>query len=307
MNQGQTMSYHSNGKLLLSGEYLVLKGATALSIPTKFGQSLVFAPIEETHFLWQSFDHLNRIWLEVIFDPSSLKIRSFNGDQEAATRLRDLLRIAFDLSDRNPSDLIGSSVSTLLEFDKNWGLGTSSTLINNVADWLDIDPYLLLQRTFGGSGYDIACARNNSALLYTLEQSVPTIEKVSFKPSFSNHMYFVYLNQKQISRDSILKFEKQSTVSENQIRRVSEISRRLVVANNLTEFSNSIVEHESILSDVLMVPPVKKRLFNDFDGEIKSLGAWGGDFVLALSSSDPSAYFRNKGYETIIAYDEMVL
>ena len=151
MNQGQTMSYHSNGKLLLSGEYLVLKGATALSIPTKFGQSLVFSPIEETHFLWQSFDHLNRIWLEVIFDPSSLKIRSFNGDQEAATRLRDLLRIAFDLSDRNPSDLIGYSVSTLLEFDKNWGLGTASTLINNVADWLDIDPYLLLQRTFGGS------------------------------------------------------------------------------------------------------------------------------------------------------------
>ena len=26
---------------------------------------------------------------------------------------------------------------------------------------------------------------------------------------------------------------------------------------------------------------IKDKLFNDFDGEIKSLGAWGGDFILA--------------------------
>ncbi|MEQ3661167.1 MAG: GHMP kinase, partial [Flavobacterium sp.] len=33
-------TYYSNGKLLLTGEYVVLDGAKALAVPTKFGQSL---------------------------------------------------------------------------------------------------------------------------------------------------------------------------------------------------------------------------------------------------------------------------
>ena len=34
------MVFKSNGKFLLTGEYLVLKGATALALPLKKGQSL---------------------------------------------------------------------------------------------------------------------------------------------------------------------------------------------------------------------------------------------------------------------------
>jgi hypothetical protein len=48
-------------------------------------------------------------------------------------------------------------------------------------------------------------------------------------------------------------------------------------------------------------------LFSDFDGAVKSLGAWGGDFVLAISNEDPTTYFKSKGYETIIAYKDMIL
>ena len=34
-------------------------------------------------------------------------------------------------------------------------------------------------------------------------------------------------------------------------------------------------------------------LFNDFKGAIKSLGAWGGDFILATAKQDPTAYFKD--------------
>jgi hypothetical protein len=47
--------------------------------------------------------------------------------------------------------------------------------------------------------------------------------------------------------------------------------------------------------------------FSDFKGEIKSLGAWGGDFVMVISESDPTAYFSEKGFTTVISYDEMIL
>ena len=36
----ETLSFRSNGKLLLSGEYLVLFGAEALAIPLRYGQTL---------------------------------------------------------------------------------------------------------------------------------------------------------------------------------------------------------------------------------------------------------------------------
>ena len=43
---------------------------------------------------------------------------------------------------------------------------------------------------------------------------------------------------------------------------------------------------------------------------VKSLGAWGGDFVLAASAMDSAAitaYFKSKGLNTIIPYEQMVL
>ena len=65
--------------------------------------------------------------------------------------------------------------------------------------------------------------------------------------------------------------------------------------------------HEALLSNILSLTPVKKALFPDYPGSIKSLGAWGGDFILATAEEAPDAYFRNKGYETIIPYQKMVL
>ena len=49
------MEFYSNGKLLLTGEYLVLDGANAFAVPTKFGQNLIVEKIVEPQLIWGSF------------------------------------------------------------------------------------------------------------------------------------------------------------------------------------------------------------------------------------------------------------
>ena len=48
-----------------------------------------------------------------------------------------------------------------------------------------------------------------------------------------------------------------------------------------------------------------EKFFKDYSGEIKSLGAWGGDFILAAGPSSSIEYFQNKGFKTILSYNEM--
>ena len=57
-------SFYSNGKLLITGEYVVLDGAKALAVPTKFGQYLEVKPSEKKSIYWKSFDSNNQIWFE---------------------------------------------------------------------------------------------------------------------------------------------------------------------------------------------------------------------------------------------------
>ena len=53
--------------------------------------------------------------------------------------------------------------------------------------------------------------------------------------------------------------------------------------------------------------PVKEVLFKDYSGVIKSLGAWGGDFVLVTGNENDYQYFLNKGFKTIIPFNKMIL
>jgi hypothetical protein len=75
----------------------------------------------------------------------------------------------------------------------------------------------------------------------------------------------------------------------------------------LESFTQLLQQHEILLSTILKTETVKETLFPDFEGAIKSLGAWGGDFVLVVSKENPSSYFNSKGYETVIPYGKMIL
>jgi mevalonate kinase len=300
-------TFYSNGKLLITGEYLVLNGAKGLALPTKYGQYLKVTSGELGKIQWASFDSDNSIWFEETF--SFNEIINFNVTDKLSERetLIKILHEAHLLNTGLLNSSIGFTVSTVLTFPKLWGLGTSSTLINNIAQWFQIDAFELLKNSFGGSGYDIACAQNNSPILYQLINGLPMVEKVNFNPNFTDCIYFVYLNKKQSSKTAIDNYYKNQKNLEANLPIINEITLAVLNSNSMAEFSTLLNKHEGIMSSILELPVVKEGLFADFDGSIKSLGAWGGDFVMVVSKNNPTSYFENKGFKTIVPYKDMIL
>lgn len=301
--------YYSNGKLLLSGEYVVLEGAKAFAMPTKFGQSMTVSESGGDHISWISYDVDGQIWMqeEVALADIISNTEIVTGSEYYKT-LVQVLRAAHS---QNP-DVCGSGkgyeVICKLTFPRLWGLGTSSTWINNVAQWFTINPYQLLQDSFGGSGYDIACAQYNKGVFYTLTDKYnPTVEVVDFNPSFADDIYFVYLNQKKSSKEAIANFKSKKSLISEQVLRISVISEEMSSCSELSDFRLLMDDHEQVMSDVLGVPTVKQDLFSDFEGSVKSLGGWGGDFVMVATTVDPSDYFISRGYEIVIRFKDMML
>ena len=192
-------TFYSNGKLLITGEYLVLDGAKAFALPTKFGQNLIVEDCESNEIIWTSYDNDESIWFKDTFTFTEIINQSSNENSIRATLLK-ILQQAYLLNPTYLQEGRGYAVTTSLTFPRDWGLGTSSTLINNIAQWLEIDAFELLKTSFGGSGYDIACAQNNAPITYKIAQDKISVEQVSFEPHFTNCIYFVYLNQKQNSK-----------------------------------------------------------------------------------------------------------
>lgn len=301
-------TFYSNGKLLLTGEYLVLDGARALALPTKFGQDLTVEKGKNRQIDWKSFDADGSIWFEAIISFDAILAEKNRHEIDSIeTTLLSILREAARL---NPAltQNDGLVIQTHLTFPKFWGLGTSSTLINNIAQWMNIDAFLLLKNSFGGSGYDIACAQHHHPIVYQLLDGVPQVEEIAFAPEFANQLYFVYLNKKQSSKQAIAAYYNNKIDQLAQkITAVNHITEAVISASNIGIFARQLQQHENILSDLLEMKTVQETFFADFDGVIKSLGGWGGDFVLAISKNDPTDYFEARGFSTVIPYDDMIL
>jgi mevalonate kinase len=299
--------FYSNGKLLLTGEYVVLDEALSLAVPTKHGQSLIVEEIEEQKIIWKSFDEKGGIWFEGEFELiNNVMLKQVQHD-ETSKRLIQILNATKKLNSNFLDSKNGFKITTKLDFPNNWGLGSSSTLINNIAQWAQIDAFELLENTFGGSGYDIACAQHNVPITYQIKNGKPEVNEIEFNPSFKNHLFFVHLNKKQNSREGIKHYHANKEHSKSALIEVDEITKKVIICNDLVDFETLLNSHESIISNITKQAPIKQLLFNDFNGSIKSLGAWGGDFVLVTSKSNPKDYFKSKGFETIIPYKEMVL
>ncbi|EPR74832.1 hypothetical protein ADIWIN_0196 [Winogradskyella psychrotolerans RS-3] len=306
----QPTTYRSNGKLLLTAEYAVLDGAKALAIPTKYGQSLVVKPNDSKVINWMSYNELNEVWFEcrISFNEITTTDEKSQPNNDVKERLLQILKATQSLNPEFLASNQGYDITTHQDFNRLWGLGTSSTLINNIANWANVDAHQLLQKTFGGSGYDIACAQNNTSITFQLQsEQKPLVTSVDFQPEFKHQLYFVYLNQKQNSRDGISAYKTLGKIDSNTIENINTISEAMISCKSLSIFENLIDTHETIISNLIEQSPIKTRLFSDFSGAIKSLGAWGGDFVLVTSKEDPTAYFNAKGFDTILSYKDMVL
>ncbi len=298
--------HSAHGKLLLTGEYAVLDGALALALPTKPGQTLEFEPGGDT-LRWSSFDADGACWFEAELAPEDYAIISCS-DTAVAGRLSQILRA---VRQANPRFRPAGSAVTRLEFSRHWGLGTSSTLIAMIAAWAGMDAYALLEATFGGSGYDIACAAASGPLLFQRRGGNPFSEPVDFHPSFAGELWFAYLGHKQDSREGIRRYrERAVALPPGWIEAISRITTECLEAGSLSEFAALLREHERLISGLLGMPPVQETLFPDYWGAVKSLGAWGGDFILLTYSGEEAAlraYLGERGITDVFPYSYLVL
>jgi mevalonate kinase len=295
--------FYSHGKLLLTGEYVVLDGAKALALPCKLGQSLSVKKHSEPNIVWTSYLRNGELWQKSIFNLD--EIIKLNSKNDFEKRLFEILKVIFQINPKVFSE--GYSFTTHLEFEKEWGLGSSSTLINNLAQWSQINAFDLLDKTFGGSGYDIAAANMSSPFLYVKQGKTVYTENISLSEKIKSNLYFVYRNQKQNSREGILKY-RNSKIDKNKINSISEITDALNNCSDLEKFEHLLITHEKIISDIIGVEPVHSKIFKDYNsGIVKSLGAWGGDFVLVTAKQlSDLEYFKQRGYGVIFSYSDLI-
>lgn len=300
--------FYSRGKVLLTGEYAVVKGAKAIAFPAKLGQTLTVSTGRGSDIRWKSLDENGDEWFSAkisLFDFSPMK----SSDDEIAARLAEILVAAVRLNSEFLSTWKGIKVETKLEFPRKWGLGSSSTLVSNIAAWADVDPFELYANTFGGSGYDIACSMSDSPIVFQMEdRQVPNVSKVKIPDSIFDKMTFVYSGKKQSSQNA-LQYIEENEVSRDMIHEVNKISDELLNGSDIKQWIKSLHKHNEIVSKYLNARATEPDL-EDFDGVVKPLGAWGGDFMLAISNHSfekVQDYFNGKGYEEVFPASKLIL
>lgn len=307
------VNFNANGKILLTGEYLIMDGALALALPVSFGQSMVLSHEYSVYdpsntFKWIASD-VNGVWFSGDFAVDDFSVVS-TSDSKIANTLQSLLLKAASL---NPLHNLkaGMVVRTHLNFNRFFGLGSSSTLISLVADLFETDKYKLHHKVSGGSGYDVACASYNHPLLFSRSGNEAVVKPINFNPPFDGAMWFIYLGNKQDTNSEISKYK--GIAREKKIEAaglITDITTRIAETKDLTTFVSLIDLHEEIISSVLGRERIKHQYFNDFNGSVKSLGAWGGDFVLAVSEMGDryvSDYFQKHNIYSVFRFNELVL
>ncbi|KFF08290.1 GYDIA family GHMP kinase [Chryseobacterium luteum] len=294
----------SPGKLMLTSEYFAIDGALVLAVPTKLGQEFFFEENDDERSLifWEAH-HQNKLWLKAVIDYKNWQILETNLLSGAEFILKTLKNVQ-QLSETKFRHHFTYHLKTNLQFPADYGLGSSSTLMNNLAEWADVDPFHLNSISLGGSGYDIAVAKEKSAVLF---QSQPQIsyKKVDFNPPFKNELIFIHLNQKQDSREGI-RFYKSKQKSQILIDEFSDITKKVLLCSELENFSQLLVTHEQKISEFLEISTVKDTFFPDCPVFVKSLGAWGGDFVMSAKFQGYHDYFWGKGFNTVFEWSDII-
>jgi len=302
------MKYYSHGKLLIAGEYLVLNGATSLTVPLTYGQSLeVKMEGNQNTLLWESYEQ-DKLWFKGKFDTKFFDIIE-STDKKISEKLRIILKKTIRLNPGFIANLNSSNVKTKSEFKFHWGFGSSSTLLSNIAFWADIDPFKLHLKTSSGSGYDVVAARENESFFFQKKKSGYNIAKARFNPNYKDQVYFVYLGQKQDSAISVDQFKSRNKSFRVETKLISDLSKHIAAAGTLEDFEFYIKEHEMIIASILKQKRIKEARFNDLEGEIKSLGAWGGDFAMMTwhdSKKKLIQYLGEKNIDTIFSFKDLI-
>lgn len=294
---------------MLTGEYLVLKGAYALALPLKLGQSLFLSEGKKSGIIDWTTTVCDKEWFGAKFDMATFDTIDSNIDTSAVF-ISGILKSARRMNRNFLAGIDSLNAIANLEFDIDSGFGSSSTLINNIAYWSKTDPFDLHKSVSSGSGYDIAAAQSSKPIIFKRTELDISVNPVNFKPVFSERLYFGYLGRKQDTEITVKIFLGEKEISNAIIRQANDLTLNIAGSKDIESFMDLIAEHEQLLSGILDEIPIKEKRFPDYEGEVKSLGAWGGDFALFVSGKQPGytrEYLHNKGISPVYYYDEIVL
>jgi mevalonate kinase len=293
---------------MVSGEYFVLKGALSLALPLKYGQSLTIDSKEGKSLIYWKSAIQNDVWFSATLQGTDFRVLESSSIALSST-LSSILSAARTLQPNFPESGMEYQVNSSMDFLPDWGMGSSSTLISNVAYWASCDPFELNSLIFKGSGYDIACTRSSSPIIYEFKNGGSVCRNANFHPSFEQQLYFVYLNRKQNSQKSISNLDP-TRFSAEDTAKITSLTLGMEMAQDLESFQLLMDQHEELVGQAIRKIPIRKLFFDDFKGSIKSLGAWGGDFVLAATSGSEAYvqnYFQGKGLQTIFPFNEVAI
>lgn len=300
-------SFYGHGKLLLTGEYLVLAGADALAVPLRLGQHVRIKNMRGADLQWKSLKPDGTTWFKGTFSLLDFSAQETT-DPEIADRITKLLN---GIARQNPdflSDWKGKNIETELEFEPEWGLGSSATLLHCMAEWGKAEPYTLLDRTFGGSGYDVACASADGPIVYRSNDEEIRITPTDLPWTFRDNLLFVWSGKKQSSRDAVASVQSRLAKAGSMVKTISDLTNRIAKETTLDGFIDLMSEHNHRLSEWLDKKP--EPAIAGFPGLIKPLGAWGGDFFLAASnigSEEMRKQFKSLGYNVMFGWKEFVI
>ena len=328
------------GKVLLSGEYVVLDGATALGLASRLGQSMeVFRGGEPGRLRWTAHDHLRHPWLKANYRIVDGQWSVDEGDvatSEAAVMLRNWLQTAWTLmakaSEGSASgygeafwnDILrqeGLTVHTRLDFARSWGLGSSSTVMALLAQWLEVDARTLYTLTTNGSGYDLEVALQNSSILYRLPYGrpitnststpplEPIVQPIHYHAPQGGCLWLVDPGGKQTSAKEVVRYHNLDSKRRLYcVEEISSLSKELATCHEVDRMLEYFVRHDSVLENLLQQPCLHRISGKGFPGRLKSLGAWGGDLFLAVSNCPEDAvhWLKNQSDWSIYPFDQLI-
>ncbi len=277
--------FRANGKLLLAGEYLVLAGATALALPVRFGQHMTVREIPGDRLEWTSADP-GGTWFSASFALPSLNLAG-DSDGPVALRLQEILRTLRRLDPGFLSANRGVQVNMVADYPVGWGLGSSSTLIYLVASSAGVAPFDLFRLVSDGSGYDIACAGSRDMLFFSVADTRPVITPATPGKALREYAWFAWLGKKQESAKEVAGFLAHRRWSDKDVAAVSDLAGKICHAETARDLMLYVAEHERIVGGILGREILGKE-FPSFPGQVKSLGAWGGDFAMFVSERSPA-------------------
>lgn len=271
---------------MLAGEYAVMCGVEALALPVKAGQwqHVWEMPAKGvSKLVWQSKDADGSVWFECRIDTDIMHISETSHEEQAET----LLKLLLCIKEQKPELFHHKNIriETECEFDRSFGLGSSSTLVCNLAKWSGVNAYQLQERVLGGSGYDIAVGNLGKPLVYWRENAEPNWSAWHLPSELTREWYLAFPGQKQNSRESLNEVKLRLEGMQSDVALLQQMNacihaiktpRSLPMLEAMLEMWQALLSQRLDLPrpyEILNLSPVR-------GGVCKYLGAWGGDVLL---------------------------